>query len=324
MKSIDGLGMVLTAGLYCTFTVAFTFGGVLWAYNDGRTIALIVVWVLCTIAFTVTQKYSVFTNPLDRLFPVEFLRDPQLVLLYAIMAAGGAALFVSIYYIPLYFLFVYGESGVQAAVRLLPFVCFYVGGTLFCGAVMSRTGYHIVWFLFSGLCLTAGAACMYTVTETTHISNIYGYTVLLGLGMMTTQAGYAVGNSIVRPSRAAELIQFLNISQGSSLLLGLAIASAVFQTQAFGGLQGVLGPLGFSDQEIQTAMAGARSDVLQHVSADVRAQCLSIIVKSISTCWVLVIVAGAVYTLCSLFLTRSRWVLKHEDATDSASEMQEA
>lgn len=324
MKSLDWLGMLLTAGLYCTFAVAFSFGGVLWAYNDGRTIALIVVWVLCIIAFTVTQRYSLLTNPVDRLFPCEFLRDSQLVLLYVIMACGGAALFVAIYYIPQYFLFVYGDSGVQAAVRLLPFVCFYVVTVLFCGAVMERTGYYIIWFLFSGLCLTAGGAAMYTVKDDTPLAKIYGYTILLGVGSMTSQAGYAVGNRIVGAARAAELIQFLNISQGSSQLIGLAIASAVFQTQAFGGLKSVLGSLGYNDQEIQAAMAGARSDVLERVSPEVRKQCLAIIVHSISKCWVLVIAAGALYTVCSLFLTRSRTIPeKKDEVLDSTSETPE-
>ena len=313
MKTMDWLGTLLTAGLYSAFTVAFSFGGVLWAYSDGRTIALIVVWVACTIAFGITQKYALFTNPLDRLFPGEFLRDPQLILLYIVMSCGGAALFVSIYYIPLFFLFVYGDSGVEAAVRLLPFICLYVATILTCGAAMGRTGYHAAWFLASGLCLTAGAACMYTVRADTPVAHIQGFGALLGLGMATSQAGYAVGNQLVRPSRAAELIQFLNVSQAASQLIGLAIASAVFQTQALGGMTAVLGPLGYSTAEIEAAVAGARSDVLQRVSPEVRAQCLDIIVHAISQCWLLVVAAGSMYTLCSLFLTRSRWIVRKSD-----------
>ncbi|EAQ93297.1 hypothetical protein CHGG_01532 [Chaetomium globosum CBS 148.51] len=286
LKSMDWLGTLLTAGLCSAFTVAFSFGGVLWAYSDGRTIALIVVWVTCTLAFGITQKYSILTTPLDRLFPGEFLRDPQLILLYIIMSQPCA---------------------------LLPFICLYVATILACGAVMGRTGYHAAWFLLSGLCLTAGAACMYAVRAHTPLAHIHGFGALLGLGMATSQAGYAVGNQLVRPARAAELIQFLNVSQAASQLIGLAIASAVFQTQAVGGMRAVLGPLGFGEKEIQTAVAGARSDVLQRVGPEVRAQCIDIIVHAISQCWLLVVAAGAVYTLCSLFLTRSRWIVRKSD-----------
>ena len=76
MKGLDWLGTVLTAGLYVSFTMAFSFGGAIWAWNDGRVVALIVIWVVLTTAFGVTQYLSASTNQKDRLFPCEFLRDP--------------------------------------------------------------------------------------------------------------------------------------------------------------------------------------------------------------------------------------------------------
>jgi MFS family permease len=307
VKSLDWLGTVLTAGLYVSFTLAFTFGGAIWDWKDGRVIALIVVFGVLTIAFGVTQYYSVFTNENDRLFPCEFICSLQLILLYVCMACGGAALFVSVYYIPLYFLFVHGDSGIQAAVRLLPFICFYVATILLCGAAMGRTGYHMVWYLVSGIFLTCGGATMYTVRADTPVTHIYGYAILLGLGMTTTQAGYAVGPLRVKPDRVAEVIQFLNISQGQSQLIGLTIASAIFQSITFSRLKTVLAGTGYPDSEIQAAIAGAKSTVLQTTTPELRAQCIDVIVQSIDYAWVLVIAAGALYTLCSCFLSRKRF-----------------
>ncbi|PLB54585.1 MFS general substrate transporter [Aspergillus steynii IBT 23096] len=308
VRSLDWLGIVLNAGLYVAFALAFTFGGSIWAWSDGRVIGLLVVFGVLTIIFCVAQRYSVLTSPVNRIFPCEFLLNPQLVLLYVCMACGGAALFVSVYYIPLYFLFVHGDTGTQAAVRLLPFICFYVATILTCGAVMGRTGYHNVWYIFSGLCMTCGAATMYTVSYATPAANIYGYTVLLGLGMTTTQAGYAVGPLLVKPDRVAELIQYMNISQGSSQFIGLAIASCLFQTLGLQRLKEVLGDTTYSDAQIRAAIAGARSEVLQTVTPEVRTQCVDAIVKTIGDVWVMVIAAGALWTLCSLFLTRRRFL----------------
>lgn len=305
LLALDWLGSILTVGLYVSFTIAFTFGGVLWDWNDARTIALIVVFGVLTVAFCLTQHLAFLTNETDRLFPCDLLADPQLVLLYIIMACGGATLFVSLYYIPLYFLFVYGDSGTEAAVRLLPYICFYVATILLCGALMGRTGWHNIWFLSSGLCLTAGGAAMHTIRIDTPVANLYGYIVLLGLGMATSQAGYAVGTHLAPEGRAAELIQFLNISQGQSQLVGLVIASAVFQTRAFGGLKAVLGGT-YSDADIRAAVAGAKSAILEEVDAETRARCLEVIVDSIGKCWVLVIAAGATYTVCSVCLSRKR------------------
>ncbi|KAL8975228.1 MAG: hypothetical protein Q9197_000531 [Variospora fuerteventurae] len=308
LKELDWLGTLLTTGLYVSFTMAFTFGGVIWQWDDGRVIALIIVFGVLTIAFGVTQYYSISTNETERLFPCEFIRNPQLVLLYVCMACGGAALFVSIYYIPLYFLFVNGDSGTQAAVRLLPFICFYVVTIVLCGATMGRTGYHMLWYLISGIFMTCGGATMYTVQSGTAAGNIYGYGVLLGLGMATTQAGYAVGPLLVKADRVPEVIQFLNISQGSSQLIGLTIASALFQSMASSGLQAVLDGTGYSNEEIQAAITGARSAVLETATPELRALCIDVIVHSIGKAWILVITAGALFTLCSCFLTRRRFL----------------
>ncbi|KAK4186657.1 major facilitator superfamily domain-containing protein [Podospora australis] len=308
VKAIDWLGTILTAAMYVSFTIAFSFGGVIWPWSNGGVIALIVVFAVSTVAFCVTQYYSVFTTKLDRLFPCDLLKDPQLVLLYLCMAGGGASLFVSVYYIPLYFLFVEGDSGVEAAVRLLPYICFYVATILTCGAIMGRTGYHNVWYLLSGLFMVAGGAAMYTVHRGTSTAAINGYTVLLGMGMATSQAGYAVGNLLVKPDRVAEMIQFLNISQGQSQLIALAIASAIFQTQTFSGLKEILAGEGYADEEIRAAIAGARSAVLENASPEVRERCVDVIVESISKIWILVIAAGVLYSICSLGLTRTRFV----------------
>lgn len=308
VKTLDWVGMILTAGLYVSFTMAFIFGGATWEYSDPRVIALIVVFGVCTVAFCLSQHLSLMTTKLDRLFPCDLLRDRQLVLLYICMASGGASLFVAIYYIPVYYLFVNGDSGIQAAVRLLPFICFYVTGILACGALMGRTGYHKLWYLASGVLIIVGSALMYTVRRSTSSAHIVGYTILLGLGMTTTQAGYAVGSLLVTPERVPDLIQFLNISQGQSQLLGLAIASAIFQSETFRGLKRVLDGRGFSDAEIRFALAGARSRVLESVSEEVRNACVDVIVSSISKIWVMVIAAGCLWTVCSLLLTRSRFV----------------
>ncbi|GFG25839.1 putative HC-toxin efflux carrier TOXA [Aspergillus udagawae] len=309
LRSFDWLGIILTAGLCVSFTLAFTFGGSIWPWNDGRVIALLVAFGVITLMFCVTQRYSMLTDPINRIFPCEFLHDPQLILLYVCMVCGGAALFVSVYYIPLYFLFVHGDSGTQAAVRLLPFICVYVATILTCGAVMGKTGYHNFWYIFSGIFMTCGGAAMYTVRYDTPVANIYGYSIFLGLGMTTTQAGYAVGPLLVKPDRVAELIQYLNISQGSSQLIGLAIASCIFQSLGFQRLKGALAGTGYSDAQIHAAIAGARSELLRNATPELRAKCVDAIVRTIGDVWVMVIAAGALWTLSSLFLTRKRFLV---------------
>lgn len=309
LKTLDWLGVTLNTGIYICFTLAFSYGGIIWAWNGGRTIALLILFGLFVTSFGITQSLSFLTTKRNRLFPIDLLSNTQLIIQYICLSAGGgASLFVSIYYIPLYFLFVYGDSGTQAAVRLLPFIVFYVTGLLICGSLMRRTGYHIIWYIFGGLCLTAGGAAMYTVRAHTPTANIIGYSILLGIGQVTSMAPYDLVTVLVPRDRIPEAIQFLNISQGSSQLIGLAVASLIFQTGTFSGLKDVFAGMGYSDDEIRTAVAGARSTVLQEAIPEVRERAINVIVHNINNVWLMVVAGGALYVVSSLFLSRSRFI----------------
>ncbi|EEU33676.1 uncharacterized protein NECHADRAFT_98378 [Fusarium vanettenii 77-13-4] len=292
MSSLDWLGIVLSAAMYVCFILAFAFGGVPWEWSDARTIALIVLSDVFLVAFAVSQHYALFTTQLNRLFPCDLLRDVRLVLLYICMACGGAALFVSVYYIPLYYLFVHGDTGVEAATRLLPFICVYVAAILMAGYAMPP-GF-----------LIAGGAAMLTVDVTTSSARVYGFSVLIAVGLTVCQAGYAIATRLAKPGREPKAIQFLNISQGQSQLLGLAIANSIFQSTAFSGIKSILDEIGFTDAEIQTAIAGAKSAVLQQVGPELRQECIEVIVRAVRYEWVLVVVAGVLQTTCSCFLPR--------------------
>lgn len=299
--------MVITAAMYTCFILAFTFGGAIWAWGDGRLIALAVLSAVFAVVFAVTQYYAVLTDKTSRLFACEFVGQPQLVLLYIAMACGGATQFITTYYIPLYFIFVYGDTGTEAAIRLLPFICCYVVAILTCGYAMPRLGYHILWYFASGLLMATGGIAMYTIDTNTPTSHAYGFSALLGFGLTVSQAGYGLGTRLVHSSRAPDVIQFMNIAQGQSATLGLVIASAIFQSEAFAGLQKVLSSQGFSESQIHAAIAGSRSEVLQMISPELKKQCLAKIVEAIRLNWVLVIVAGSLQIIISLFISRKRF-----------------
>ncbi|EED13368.1 conserved hypothetical protein [Talaromyces stipitatus ATCC 10500] len=302
LLELDWVGIFFSAGMQVSFILFLTFGGTQWSWGDGGNVALYVVFGFMLVAFILSQYYHPFTPRNNRLFPAEFLHDHTMIILYVLIACGGASLFVAVYYIPLYFQFVHGENGVMSAVRLLSFICFYVATILSCGFFMPKTGYWMVWYLVSGIFILVGAVLMYTVHFETETANIYGFSIVLGLGMATTQAGYAVGPTLVSPDRVAECIQFLNYGQGQSQLLGLAIASAIFQSLTSNGLLSLLEPHGYAESDILSAIAGAQSGFLQTLPSDLRTRALEVIVHSIDSIYIMVIAAGALYIVASCCL----------------------
>ncbi|KAI1759240.1 major facilitator superfamily domain-containing protein [Hypoxylon sp. FL1150] len=217
IKRLDFLGTVLSIGFFVSLTVAFSFGGTLWAWGDARIIALFVVCGILMIAFVLTQYYSILTNEIDRLIPCHFLGDMQLLLLNMFSFLAMPALFMSIYYIPLYFLFVDGSSGIEAAIRLLPFIMLYIFGLLSCGALARHVGWYQIWFLVSGVLMTASGAAMYAILyklTMPPISYIYGVSVVLGISFNTSLTPYALAPRIVREaSQVPFVIQLLGFTQ---------------------------------------------------------------------------------------------------------------
>ncbi|CRG92308.1 Putative HC-toxin efflux carrier TOXA [Talaromyces islandicus] len=212
IMGLDLLGILLSIAVYGTFTVALTFGGSMWPWNDD---------------------------------------------------------------IPLYFLYVDGATGTEAAVRLLPFVICYIFSILFCGAVMRHTGWHIIWFLVTGALMTASGATMYAILDIdTPKAQLYGISAVLGFGFSTSMSAYALAPHMVSDDQVPFVIQLLTISQGQGQLIGLAIASAIFQNKSLAGLNAILNGHGFSEEQISAAISGAKSVVLQSVDSQTLTKCM--------------------------------------------------
>jgi MFS family permease len=96
LKQLDWLGMVLNIGTITTLVMAINFGGTLYEWDSPQEIAMFVVFGVLLIIFSITQVYSVFTTETQRLFPVEFLRNPFLILLFVMMACASTSIFVGI------------------------------------------------------------------------------------------------------------------------------------------------------------------------------------------------------------------------------------
>lgn len=306
LRSLDWLGTVLSCAIYTMFAMIFTFGGSIWPWGDGRMIALYVVFVLSSIAFAVSQYLAVFTTKKDRLFPGQFLGNRTLVLMLMCCTALSGALYVLIYYLPLFYALVRSENGVQTAVRLLPFVMFYVFGVMLNGVLMVRLGYYMPWYLISGILTTIGGALFYTTTADISNAKIYGYSILVGLGQMTFQAAYSVVPTKVLPDEIAEVIQFINVGQQGSILIALAICNTIFQNVAYSRLVSILVPAGYSTEDVTAAIAGARSVVLQSAPADVKSAALDVLVEAIKDTYILIIISGAILIVCSLCMKRER------------------
>ena len=91
LKLFDSIGAVLqAAGLLCGL-MAINFGGTLYDWNSGQTIALFVVGGILLIVFSIQQVTMFLTSFEGRMFPVQMLKMKQPVLLFILMAANNSS-----------------------------------------------------------------------------------------------------------------------------------------------------------------------------------------------------------------------------------------
>jgi predicted MFS family arabinose efflux permease len=122
--------------------MVLTFAGATWEWDDGRTIALFVVFGALLSLLIVQQRFNLLTSADNRMFPPgRLLRSRSQVLLNIEMFCFNAAIFIPLYYIPNYFQFVHSDSAIMAAVRLLPFVIVLVVTNIFAGMLLPKIGY---------------------------------------------------------------------------------------------------------------------------------------------------------------------------------------
>lgn len=186
LLQIDYLGAILNIAMLTCFIMGINFGGVMFDWMGG-SFGLLFGGLMLLILFMMQQLDSCGTTSNERIFPCHLL-NRWMFILFLLMSAAATCVFVSrldllllslfyspclstliadpfqvpTYYIPLHFQFVHGVSPLTAAVGLLPFIILMVTFGFLNGAMMSKLGYYMPWYLAGGILTTVGGALMST------------------------------------------------------------------------------------------------------------------------------------------------------------------
>lgn len=317
LREIDFLGAALMIVAVTTFVIGLNLGGVVYAWSSPAEISAFVVSELATLLFGLQQWLCIITTKSRRIFPVEILAGGHArttLIMFCTTAAGGAGIFVPVYFIPLFFQFARGDSPVQAAVRLLPFVLCGVAVTLGQGALLSRPsgrfGFYMAWFLAGGVLAAAGGVLMYSVAATsTSDAWVYGSSALLGAGVgMFSQAGFSVAQAAVGQALGSKVAAFIALGQTGGITVALAVANSLFVNGATKRLSEIFGRT-LSKDQLDAAVAGDGTALFEALTPAMRALVLDAIVEAMRNVYLLIIAAGALVVTLSLGMKRERLFL---------------
>ncbi|KEF53519.1 uncharacterized protein A1O9_10494 [Exophiala aquamarina CBS 119918] len=305
---LDFVGFILGAGVWVTFLLALSMAGGQWEWNDGRAIATFVVFGVTLVTYVLQQHFALCTTKAHRAFPVHLLRERTQILLYIETAAGITTLYVAIYFIPVYFQFTNGDSALKAAVRLLPFVIVAISTNLVSGYFLSAVKVYMLIYTIGGAFLTIGGALL-TAYRSPHTSvgTLYGLCVITAIGSgLAMLTGYSIASLTTKPENAGAALSMQNVSQLGGQVIALAVAGQIFHSIAVRNLRPVLSGQNFSEQDIESAVAGVQSKVLEQVHGALREEVIVALVNAMQKVFVLIPVAGGVMLLAALCMKRER------------------
>ncbi|KAL7949441.1 major facilitator superfamily domain-containing protein [Trichoderma barbatum] len=314
VRRIDFLGLLLNAAIWVTFTMGFTMAGGQWPWRDGRTITMIVVFGVLVVAYALQQTFCFLTTVESRSFPIHLLRSRSQVLLYIGTAANIGSMFIPIYFLPIYFQFVHGDTAIEAAVRLLPCVVIAVVTNLAIGHWLSKIRYYMVIFVLSGIIVVLGGSLFTAyLAPDTPVRLIYAFSIITGFGSgLTLQIGFAIA-TLKAPNHMGDALALQNISQIGTTVIYLVLSGQVFQSAATKNLTKVLAGHGFSQEDIRNAIAGAASATFQVLSDDLRARAIEAITDAMQEAFILVCVGGGVVLIVGLLMKRERLFQKEKE-----------
>ena len=317
LRGVDWVGAIVNSGALISLVMAINFGGGLYAWSSGQIIGLFccsgVLWTF----FIAQQYFSFFTPKENRIFPVNFLKSKHLLLLFASVMCAACAVYIPLYYIPLYFQFARNDDSLGSAVRLLPLVCFQVAGVIMSGALLNKVGYYFPWYLAGGIFSLIGGVLIYLADLNTSAGAIYGYSILVGFGSgLYVQTGYAVSQLLVTAVEIPRTVAFIGYGHISGVTLALTIGGTVFLNQATNAIAKILPSTPRS--VVQQGITGAGGDFFNSIPVEKRSLVLSVIAKSIGNVYGIVIFAGCLSIVLSLFMSRERLVFDRTKNIDNS------
>jgi len=88
-REIDSVGTILQIGAFISGIMAISFGGVLYNWNSATIIALFILSGVLFVLLGLQQSFSILTTLARRVFPVHYVLNKEMTILFAQIAAAS-------------------------------------------------------------------------------------------------------------------------------------------------------------------------------------------------------------------------------------------
>lgn len=222
---LDLVGFAVFAGAALQILLALQWGGVEHPWKSATTIGLLiggaatfVVWGVwnsrkgeaALIPFALVKKRAVWSAALTQLFLF-------------------TNLFITSYFLPIFFQAVKGATPFMAGVYVLPSILSQLVVSVVSGVLVGKLGYYMPWALVAGILSSIAGGLLSTLGPDSSTGMWIGYQILGGIGRgCGMQMPILALQANIKPSEVAVGQSFLSFSQFLGVAVFLVIGNTIF------------------------------------------------------------------------------------------------
>ena len=298
LRRVDWIGSVLFIGSTTSFLIPITWGGVSYPWDSWRVLAPLIIGIVGLAVFTVFEEYFA-TEPLIRL---DVFKNRTAAASYFETTLHGMILWCNLYYLPLYFEAVKGETPIIAGISLFPGTFTVAPAAVITGIAVTKTGRYR-WAIWSGWVLTTlGIGLLYLLdVNTTTVQWIFLNLVSgLGMGILFPSMAFAIQAATTNKDLAFAVALF-SFFRAFGQAIGVAVGGVIFQNQLEKKLLAypLLAPMASAYSSDASGLVQIIK-TMQHGPA--RTQLVQSYADSLKTVWIVMCALAGVALLSSFFI----------------------
>ncbi|KAF2015868.1 MFS general substrate transporter [Aaosphaeria arxii CBS 175.79] len=179
LQKLDLHGTALFLPAIVCLLLALQWGGSKYEWGSGRIIALLVLFGVLIIGFIVVQWWK----GEDATVPPRVFLNRNVWGSAWFGAMLGAAFFILVYYLPIWFQAIKGVSATKSGIMNLPAILGLVIISMLAGGAVTAIGYYTPFMLTSSVLMAVGAGLLSTFETNTGHSMWIGYQFIFGAGV---------------------------------------------------------------------------------------------------------------------------------------------
>ncbi|CAG8086237.1 unnamed protein product [Penicillium olsonii] len=226
MGELDLLGSLFFLPSIICLLLALQWGGSKYPWNNGRIIALFVVFGVLIIAFCAVQVWSKDKATI----PPRLIKKRSVWGSVWFSLALGSAFFVFAYYLPIWFQSIKGASATKSGIMNLPTIISVVILSILSGGLTTACGYYTPFMIASPIIMSIGAGLLTTLEVDSGHAKWIGYQAIFGIGIgLGMQQPMIVAQTALKPADVPVGTAMVIFAQTLGGAIFISVAQNVFQ-----------------------------------------------------------------------------------------------